>query len=57
MPLRSGGPIFQSAAAGRSIPTQFARDRRRRSPKLAGNGPNTMALNPQDGDLFALGKR
>jgi hypothetical protein len=26
-------------------------------PSFAGNGANSMLLNPQDGDLFALGKR
>jgi hypothetical protein len=57
MPLRGGGPIFQSAAAGCSIAAQFARDRRRSPPELAGNGANAMFPNPQDGNLFALGKR
>jgi hypothetical protein len=57
MPLRSAGPLFQSAAARRSIAAQLAGDRRRRSPKLAGDGPNAVLLDSQDGDFFALGKR
>src|SRR5258708_38081824 len=44
--MRGGGPIFQSAAACRGIPAQLARDRRRGPPELAGNGANSMLLNP-----------
>jgi hypothetical protein len=37
MPLCRGSPIVQSAAARRSITSQFARDRRRRTPHLPGD--------------------
>src|ERR1700732_3466813 len=57
MPLRGGGAIFQSAATRRGVPAQLAGDRRRGPPKLAGNRADSLSLNTQDGDLFALGKR
>lgn len=39
----------------RGIPAQLARDRRGGPLKLARNRADSMSLNTQDGDLFALG--
>jgi hypothetical protein len=54
MPLGSQGTIFQIAAAGRGVPSQFSRDRRWRAVHAPGDCSNAVASGAQERDVLPL---
>src|SRR5438034_3477788 len=57
VPLRSRRAVLEPAAPRRSVASQLARDRRRRSPQTAGDLAYTLPLRLEDRDLLSLGER
>ncbi len=57
VPLRRRGAVVERATAGRGVPTQLARDRRRRTPKPPRDLPHSRAAHAKQRDLFPLAER
>src|SRR6266571_3628368 len=57
VPLRRRGTVLKPAAAGRGVPTQLTRDRRRRTPKPPRDLPHSCAAHAKQRDLLPLAER
>jgi len=57
VPLRGRGRVLDTAASGRGIPSQCARDRRWGPSESSSARTDTMSLGTQERELFTLSKR
>ena len=57
VPLRRRGAVLEPTAAGRGVPPQLARDRRRRTTEPPRDLPHARAAHAKQRDLFTLTER
>jgi hypothetical protein len=57
MPLRRVSTVLHTAAPGRSVAPQLARNRRSGTPELARDRPDALAPGARQGNLFTLDER